>query len=244
MGPTRRVSGLERLRQGDPDPPWVSSRAGAPDGVGGIDLGRNVDDKSDLLRQEIVKYDHLFATNERYNANEQHPRYDIAAKFIERCGDVHLVADIGAGRGLFLERLQKKGYEVFGVEPSRVAVETLKSPFVVLGTCSAIPYASDLFDVVVCLDVLEHIPSTLTRDSLRELSRVTKAYAIISVADHEDVVDDLVLHINLRSYPEWERAIADCFDILDGELLRSKTYPDRTAMVYLCRKSGSSALER
>lgn len=145
---------------------------------------------------------------------------------------------------MFLERLQKKGYEVFGVEPSRVAVETLKSPFVVLGTCSAIPYASDLFDVVVCLDVLEHIPSTLTRDSLRELSRVTKAYAIISVADHEDVVDDLVLHINLRSYPEWERAIADCFDILDGELLRSKTYPDRTAMVYLCRKSGSSALER
>ena len=196
----------------------------------------NAHDKSELLRQEIGKYDHLFATNECYNANEQHPRYDIAEQFLARCGDVRLVVDIGAGRGLFLERLRKKGYQVFGVEPSRVVLETLKSPFVVFGACNEIPYASELFDVVFCLDVLEHIPDALTSDSLRELSRVTKGHAIVSVADHEDVVEGLVLHVNLRSYPDWEQCISNYFEILDRELLHSKTYPDRSAMVYLCRK--------
>lgn len=196
----------------------------------------SVHDRNELLRQEIVKYDHLFATNERYNANERHPRYDIAERFLSRCGDVRRVADIGTGRGVLLERLRRRGYQVFGVEPSRVALKALKSRFVVSGTCSEIPYASDIFNVVFCLDVLEHIPETLTLESLRELSRVTKEYAIISVADHEDVVEGLVLHINLRSYADWEQCISGCFDVLDRELLRSKTYPERTAMVYLCRK--------
>ncbi len=193
-----------------------------------------------VLQREIQKYDHLFETNTIYNANTEHPRYDVAERFLKRCEGVQLVADIGTGRGIFLKRLQRLGLQVFAVEPSRIIIERLKSPFIVYGTCDDLPFASDLFDVVFCLDVLEHIPERLTDESLRELRRVTKRYTVLSVATHEDCVDHLQLHITLKPYAEWERILSRYFTIVDAELIHSKTYPGRTAKMYFCRKDPTS----
>src|SRR3989344_9128689 len=132
-------------------------------------MTKRIKDKRDLLAKEIKKYDYLFASNKLYNSNKDHPRYRIAEMFLKRCGRVKLVADIGCGRGIFFNRLQKLGFLVFGLEPSNFIVKSLKSPFVSRGTCDDIPFADDLFDVVFCLDVLEHIPERLIQESLKEL---------------------------------------------------------------------------
>ena len=199
-------------------------------------MTNNLKNKNHILEKEIKKYNYLFENNNLYNANKNHPRYAIAEKFLKRCGKVKLVADIGCGRCIFFDMLQEKGLQVFGLEPSTVIVNSKKSPFVIQGTCDNIPFANNLFDVVFCLDVLEHIPGILISDSLKELHRISNNYLIISAASHEDIVENLKVHITIKLYPEWEKIISKYFKIVSSEMIYSKTYPGRTAKVYLCRK--------
>lgn len=196
----------------------------------------NLKNKNLILEKEIKKYDYLYKNNDLYNANKNHPRYAVALKLLLNCGRVKLVADIGCGRCIFFDVLQKRGLHVFGLDPSKVIVNAKKSPFVIRGTCDKIPYADNLFDVVFCLDVLEHIPEVLISDSLKELSRISKKYLIISAASHEDIVENLKVHISIKSYTEWEKIISKYFQILSSEIIHSKTYSDRTAKIYLCKK--------
>lgn len=45
----------------------------------------------------------------------------------------------------------------------------------VLGTAAALPFPSEVFDVCVCMDTLEHIPETLHEAIAREIVRVLKS---------------------------------------------------------------------
>lgn len=200
-------------------------------------MGSNLKNKNHILEKEIKKYDYLFENNDLYNANRNHPRYDIAEKLLKKCERVKLVADIGCGRCIFFEKLQRKGLQVFGVDPSMVIINSKKSPFVIYGTCDDTPFADNLFDVVFCLDVLEHIPEILIPNSLKELYRISKKYLIISAASHEDIVENLKVHISIKSYPEWEKIISKYFKIVSSEMIYSKTYPSRTSKLYLCKKT-------
>lgn len=196
----------------------------------------NLKNKNLILEKEIKKYDYLYKNNDLYNANKNHPRYDIAEKLLKKCGKVKLVADIGCGRCIFFDRLQQRGLQVFGLDPSGFVVNSKKSPFITYGTCDNTPFADNLFDVVFCLDVLEHIPEVLISNSLEELRRISKRYLIISAASHEDIVENLNVHISVKPYPEWEKIISKYFKIISSEMIYSKTYSDRTAKIYLCKK--------
>lgn len=200
-------------------------------------MKKRVKNNRDLLKKEIKKYDYLFANNKLYNSNKKHLRYDIAERMIKEAGQVKIVADIGSGRGIFFDRLKKKGFKVFGLEPSGFIVNSLKSPFIIRGTCDAIPFADNLFDLVFCLDVLEHIPEGLIKESLSELRRISKKYLIISAAYHDDIVEGRKVHISLKPYEEWEKLISKYFKIVSSEMIHSKTYADRTAKIYLCQKT-------
>ena len=90
--------------------------------------------------------------------------------------------------------------------------------------------------MVFCLDVLEHIPEVLISDSLKELHRISKKYLIISAASHEDIVDNLKVHVSVKAYLEWEKIISRYFKIVSAEMIYSKTHPGRTAKMYLCKK--------
>jgi len=90
--------------------------------------------------------------------------------------------DIGAGTGSTLELLRKYG-AAYGVEFSTVAIHMLKqvglNSIVRSNAEESIPFKSDTFSVVTCLDVLEH----LENDSglLAEMVRVCKPGGIILV---------------------------------------------------------------
>jgi SAM-dependent methyltransferase len=83
------------------------------------------------------------------------------------------VLDAGCGSGRTLDQLARYG-TVSGVDLSPVAVRAARSrghdAFV--APIESLPYADDTFDLVTCLDVIEHTPDD--RRSLRELTRVTK----------------------------------------------------------------------
>src|SRR6185436_1739843 len=84
------------------------------------------------------------------------------------------VLDAGCGSGRMMSELAKDGF-VSGLDLSPQAVALARSrrhPSVTLGRVERMPYADHSFDVVTCLDVLEHTPDD--GRSLAELRRVTR----------------------------------------------------------------------
>jgi SAM-dependent methyltransferase len=84
------------------------------------------------------------------------------------------VLDAGCGSGRTLQDLSAYG-EVSGIELSELAAEHARGRGlgeVRVGRVEELPWEDHSFDLVTCLDVLEHTPDD--RAALRELRRVTK----------------------------------------------------------------------
>jgi SAM-dependent methyltransferase len=82
--------------------------------------------------------------------------------------------DAGCGSGRTLEELREYG-EVFGVEldPGAAEVARTRGGFDVRNCrLEQLPWDDATFDLITCLDVIEHTPDD--RDALRELRRVCK----------------------------------------------------------------------
>jgi SAM-dependent methyltransferase len=83
------------------------------------------------------------------------------------------VLDAGCGSGRTLEELTRYG-EVRGIELSPDAAEIARGRGheVVIGRLEELPWEDGTFDLVTCLDVIEHTPDD--RATLMELRRVTR----------------------------------------------------------------------
>jgi SAM-dependent methyltransferase len=84
------------------------------------------------------------------------------------------VLDAGCGSGRTLLELARYG-AVSGIEldPTAAAVATERGPYDVrIGRLEELPWDDETFDLITCLDVIEHTPDD--RVTLRELRRVTR----------------------------------------------------------------------
>lgn len=95
------------------------------------------------------------------------------------------ILDVGCGEGFTLQRLKKSniGERLAGIDFSDKAIEIGSNlhPELQLkkGSIYEIPYPNDIFDLVICTEVLEHLDNPGW--ALAELRRVTKKYCLISV---------------------------------------------------------------
>ncbi|MDB9899799.1 class I SAM-dependent methyltransferase, partial [Flavobacteriaceae bacterium] len=101
--------------------------------------------------------------------------------------DVNTIIDVGCGNGFFLKTLEDlKLYKLFGIEPSINAInQNLSSLKLDKGTIDDIKFDDDFFDLVTCLEVIEHLPFKTYEKGLLELERISKKYIIISVPHQE-----------------------------------------------------------
>ncbi|HUD44025.1 MAG TPA: class I SAM-dependent methyltransferase [Patescibacteria group bacterium] len=102
------------------------------------------------------------------------------------------ILDIGAGYGFIEEIIQKRHIKVklFGNDISGAAINNLKKRF--RGTFKIesiynMNYKNDYFDVVLLLEVLEHIPPSRTLKILSKINKLIKkdGYFILSVPMNE-----------------------------------------------------------
>lgn len=84
------------------------------------------------------------------------------------------ILDTGCGTGINLKYLQILG-DAYGLDISKDALRFSKSrglSSLICGSADSLPFKNDLFDLVLALDVIEHIDDDLS--AVRELNRVLK----------------------------------------------------------------------
>jgi SAM-dependent methyltransferase len=93
---------------------------------------------------------------------------ELALDALERAGrgqNRQRVLDLGTGDGRFAALLASSGADVSGVDPSPVALERARAahPYLDLHgplPDGRLPFEDALFDLVVCIDVLQHVADT------------------------------------------------------------------------------------
>jgi len=89
--------------------------------------------------------------------------------------------DVGCHIGVFLEIAQERGWEAWGVEPSRWAARQARSKGlrVIEGTLDDVHLTEEFFDVITMWDVIEHLTDPL-RD-LRKSYRLLRKGGLICI---------------------------------------------------------------
>lgn len=103
------------------------------------------------------------------------------------------VVEIGMGKGELAEVLRKKGFDYKGTDISK---EKAKKYGGKVEDVTKLSFKNESIDVIICSEVLEHIPEVDT--AIMEIQRVLKlgGKAIITVPNKEKLRTDLCIHCN------------------------------------------------
>ena len=113
--------------------------------------------------------------------------------------DGRRLLDVGAHVGVFVEVAQERGWDAWGLEPSRWAVDVGRGQGLnmIQGGLRDAGLDADSFDVVTMWDVVEHLLDPLS--DLREVARVLKPGGILLV--HTIDVDSAFARLMGRRWP-------------------------------------------
>ena len=127
--------------------------------------------------------------------------------------DAHTLLDVGCGNGLFVNTLTGSAPDRFErVVGLDLSEEALKDVHVekVRGSITDLPFEPGSFDLVTCLEVVEHIPQPEFEAALAELRRVSSKYVLLTVPNNQDLRLGFVVcrkchcrfnhHYHLRSF--------------------------------------------
>lgn len=126
--------------------------------------------KDEYLDKYYAILDSEYFNNDNYFLDKEHTRL---VKIIEKIKVKGNVLEIGCGKGHLLDKLKKYGLECYGVEPSPSASNYAKEKFglnIVNGFLAENTFPKLKFDLIILLDVLEHIKNP------NELIRLVKYY--------------------------------------------------------------------
>ena len=107
--------------------------------------------------------------------------------------------------GHLIKNLIKKGYTAKGVEVSKDALKEYLSdltPHTVLEAgVENLPFQDNSFDIVMCLDVMEHVPPFDVEEAISELIRVAKSYIVLTI----NLDNPYEYHPSMFTRDEWEK---------------------------------------
>lgn len=161
---------------------------------------------------EFAKYEHCYATLPDYRMGEVRMRdakKDVRDAFEAGCRSY---LDIGCGRGEMLRYAENLGFtEVAGAEvvPELCGGDVFECPIHDLHKLPA-----QHFDLVTCFDVIEHVLPGDDSELLVQMGRIARKYIALTANNRpsHDPTTGADLHINIKSYREWDLFIREMLE--------------------------------
>jgi len=102
--------------------------------------------------------------------------------------DVQTLLDVGCGEGAFAQAAAAAGVRVHATDRSRAALRRagLRGT---LSDITGLPFRDHSYDLVSCIEVIEHLDGRSLAQAVAELARVSKRYLLISVPYREQRVN-------------------------------------------------------
>ena len=104
------------------------------------------------------------------------------------------ILDIGCGNGWFANYANKT-YSLVGMDRSRAALRHVQTACC-LADAGDLPFSNESFDLVVSMEMLEHLPFESYLRTIHEIARVVRKYVLITVPYKEQ------LNLKLAVCPE------------------------------------------
>ncbi len=124
--------------------------------------------------------------------------------------------DVGCGDGKFASSLVASAAEVTGIDISEKALRFAQClvpevRFLKMDVTN-LQFSDESFDVVTCLDTLEHLPDSEVRKAIVEMSRVLKrdGHLIVSVPSHNKKLEEK--HYRHYNTDELQSVLKEQFD--------------------------------
>lgn len=133
----------------------------------------------------------------------------LAEKIIE-IWDPHTVLDAGCANGYLLEELRNRGVQAYGIDISEFAInsvkENLKIYVNVQSVTEELPKSfPSKFDLITCIEVLEHVYSEEASEAIENLCKYSDTIIFSSTPD--DITDQTHVNVQLPEY--WARLYAE-----------------------------------
>lgn len=154
--------------------------------------------------KEIEKYRSVYSRYSHYGMSDD--RRDPVLNALRGLSGSFL--DVSCGRGELMQAAANMGFKpVTGTE----AVPELCGYGVEQAVITDLPFKDKAFDVVTCIDVIEHVLEPDVMPGLLELERVCKGTLIIAAADYPTYWDGVNLHPSARPYSAWNELFCRTF---------------------------------
>lgn len=141
------------------------------------------------IEEKIYEIDDLW----NQNNDEENDIYRIKylAKLIP--DDVKSLVDVGCGGGIFVNHLNSSNIfnRIVGIDRSSTALKYVNTEKI-KADINSIPFSNGEFDIVTCLEVIEHIPYFNYNKALEELCRISNKYILISVPYNQNLLASLI----------------------------------------------------
>ena len=132
------------------------------------------------------------------------------------------VLDAGCAKGFLVEALRDRGVEAYGIDLSEYAISEVRRdirPY--CRVASLVDPIHERFDLIVCIEVLEHIPEEIAPRVIANLCRSTDDILFSSTPD--DFAEPTHVNVRLRSY--WNALFSEQGFDLDVEFDASRIAP-------------------
>jgi SAM-dependent methyltransferase len=122
---------------------------------------------------------------------------------------IDTILDVGCGFGQAINALWGMGKKAYGIDISDGPKEIWEawgiSKYCQVASADSIPFEDNKFDLVVSVDMLEHIPCHAVQDVLKEMLRVGRHDFVFSICTEEETVKvgEEVLHVCVQNAKWW-----------------------------------------
>jgi len=145
-------------------------------------------------------------TKDEYLSRYRIFNHEIADSIVKCYGRPRNILSLGCGLGWDVERFVQLGIDVIGLEITKFAIEN--SPVgrhIIWGSAHDLSrFSNDEFELVISLELMEHLPPELTNQTISEIRRVGYGRGIFTIGrGHAELT-----HINIRPRAEWENLLS------------------------------------